>query len=255
MSMPCSRMARTALGCSGLGWLPALNASIAPPASCSTSASAICERALLPVHRNSTRGRAGTGAPPTLARRCRRQPQAGMQRAAGRRQQLPAARQVEAVVGVAPIGRAAPHRHQPLGPQPPQVVGDQALRSSDQGAQLAHLSIAAPELAQQPPAQRVPGQPHEARRRDIRTPGRRGHPLHDTSIQFDRHARRPHHATSALRSVSKQQHSSRTSGRTSHPVRQRSPGRFARRLTRRRAPPAASRDRAQGWCRSSPSPW
>src|SRR5687767_7870568 len=32
MSMPCSRMARTALGCSGLGLLPALAASIADQA-------------------------------------------------------------------------------------------------------------------------------------------------------------------------------------------------------------------------------
>jgi hypothetical protein len=66
MSIPRSRVTRTALGCSGLGWLPALAAVTAPPDSCSASASAICERALLPVHRNSTRA---SGAP--RARRAR----------------------------------------------------------------------------------------------------------------------------------------------------------------------------------------
>jgi hypothetical protein len=54
-SMPRSRITCTTLGCSGLGWLPALAALTAPPDSCSASASAICERALLPVYKNSTR--------------------------------------------------------------------------------------------------------------------------------------------------------------------------------------------------------
>ena len=54
-SIPRRRITRTALGCSGLGRLPALAASTAPPDLCTASASAICERALLPVHRNSTR--------------------------------------------------------------------------------------------------------------------------------------------------------------------------------------------------------
>ena len=53
-----ARITRTALGCNGLGWLPALAARTAPSDSCSANASAICERALLPVHRNSTRARA-----------------------------------------------------------------------------------------------------------------------------------------------------------------------------------------------------
>ena len=57
MSMPRVRSTRTAFGCSGLGSLPALRASIAPADICSMSASAICDRALLPVHRNNTRRR------------------------------------------------------------------------------------------------------------------------------------------------------------------------------------------------------
>ena len=58
MSTPRSAITRTAFGCSGLGWLPALRASTVPADRCSTRASAIWERALLPVHRNSSRGRA-----------------------------------------------------------------------------------------------------------------------------------------------------------------------------------------------------
>ena len=57
MSSPYERRTRTALGCSDFGWLPALAASTDPADMCSRSASAICDRALLPVHRNSTRGR------------------------------------------------------------------------------------------------------------------------------------------------------------------------------------------------------
>ena len=44
-----------AFGCSGFGWLPALTASIAPADMRSSSASAICDRALFPVHKNNTR--------------------------------------------------------------------------------------------------------------------------------------------------------------------------------------------------------
>ena len=38
----------------GLGWLPALYASMTPPDRALASASAIWDRALLPVHRNNT---------------------------------------------------------------------------------------------------------------------------------------------------------------------------------------------------------
>ena len=62
---------RTALGCSGLGWLPALDACTRPSERLSASACAICDRALLPVHRNSSRAAgasaAAPGTPGTLA--------------------------------------------------------------------------------------------------------------------------------------------------------------------------------------------
>ena len=95
-------MTRTALGCSGFGWLPALAASIAPADMCSSSASAICERALFPVHRNKTRRRRRR-APSDAARVGRRghEPQAGMERAAGRLQLLPTASEIDRVVAVA----------------------------------------------------------------------------------------------------------------------------------------------------------
>jgi hypothetical protein len=54
MSMPREAITRTTSGCSGLGWLPALNARTRPPDRTSVSASAAWERALLPVHKNST---------------------------------------------------------------------------------------------------------------------------------------------------------------------------------------------------------
>jgi hypothetical protein len=53
--MLCSRITATAFGCTGLGWLPALAAATAVPASRSMIAWAICDRALFPVHKNSTR--------------------------------------------------------------------------------------------------------------------------------------------------------------------------------------------------------
>jgi len=53
MSIPYSRSTRTTFGCSGLGWLPALATSMRP-ARCRSNASATGERALLPVHKNST---------------------------------------------------------------------------------------------------------------------------------------------------------------------------------------------------------
>ena len=47
-------MTRTASGCTGLGWLPALNARTQPAERARASASASWDRALLPVHRNRT---------------------------------------------------------------------------------------------------------------------------------------------------------------------------------------------------------
>ena len=92
MSMPRSRITRTALGCRGLGWLPALAASTRAPPSRSRIASAIWERELLPVHRNSTRtgGWAGVQRTAPLAASAPPGPAAG--RGAARRRLRQAAR-------------------------------------------------------------------------------------------------------------------------------------------------------------------
>ena len=79
--------------------------------------------------------------------------QAGVQRRAGRCELLPAASQLDAVVAVPAIGRAAPHRHQPAGTEPAQVVGHGILRLTDQSGQLPHPPVAAGQLGQQAPAQ------------------------------------------------------------------------------------------------------
>ena len=103
-----------------------------------------------------------------------------------RAQQLAAAREIEAVVGVAAVGRAAAHADT----SPPsrswrEVVGDQALRPADERAELAHPPIAARQLAEHAPAQRMAGERQEARRGDGPTQVGGSHARHDTSSQFD----------------------------------------------------------------------
>ena len=165
MSMPCFLMTRTALGCSGLGWLPALAASTVPADSRSSSASAICERALFPVHRNKTRGRRrerpvelgvpgdagvshspGWSAPPAPWR------------------SSPATSEIDAVVAVPTIGRATTSGHQLAGSQLTQVVRHQALRLVEQLHQLPDRTIAVHQLPQQPPPNRVRDKLQEPRR-------------------------------------------------------------------------------------------
>ena len=90
-----------------------------------------------------------------------------MQRGAGAREQLTAAREIEHVVGVAAVGEAAARRDQPAVAQLAQVVGDQALSLAGQLAQLADAAIAVRKLAQQSPTQRVTGQSEKARRRRV----------------------------------------------------------------------------------------
>ena len=86
---------------------------------------------------------------------------------AGAGQQLAAAREVERVVGVAAVGRAAARRHEAAVAELAQVVRDQVLRLADQRASARHPAVAAGQLAQQPPAQRVSGQLQETRRRAL----------------------------------------------------------------------------------------
>ena len=87
-----------------------------------------------------------------------------VQRHAGAGEQLAAACEVEDVVGVAAVGSTATRRHEATVAEPPQVIRDQALAPVRLRAELAHAAIAACQLGQQPPSQRVSGQLQETRR-------------------------------------------------------------------------------------------
>ena len=87
-----------------------------------------------------------------------------MQRGPGADEQRTAARQLEDVVRVAAVGDAATGRDQAAVAQLAQVVGDEALALIGERAQLADPPVAARQLAQQPPTQRVAGQPQKPRR-------------------------------------------------------------------------------------------
>ena len=161
MSIPRLRMTRTALGCSDLGWLPALAALTVPADKCSMRASAIWERALFPVHRNNTRG-VDTRAAIVLGGR-RGQPKPRMQRGAGRGQQIAEARDVDCVIRVATIRRAAVRRDQAGVTQFPEMVRDEVLGLTRPVRQLVHHQIAAGQFAEQLPPQRMPRKLQELR--------------------------------------------------------------------------------------------
>ena len=73
-------------------------------------------------------------------------------------EQLAAARQIEAVVGVAAVEGAPAHRDKAGVTQLSEVVGDKRLRLPQRAGQLAHPTVATRELVQQPPAKRMPRQ-------------------------------------------------------------------------------------------------
>jgi hypothetical protein len=114
---------------------------------------------------------------------CRnRRGQARVQRGAGADEQLTAARQLEQVVGVAAVGEAAARRDHAAVAQLTQVVGDQVLALPGQLGQLTDAPIAARQLAQQPPAQRVARELQEPRRRRRGGLDRVDHATDNTSI-------------------------------------------------------------------------
>jgi len=89
-------------------------------------------------------------------------------------EKLLAAPEVEPVVRLARVERAAPPLDHPIGLQTPEVVGDQRLRVPEPIAELAHAAIAPCELDQDPPSQRMRCQLQEAGRLPCRH-GCRGH--------------------------------------------------------------------------------
>jgi hypothetical protein len=87
-----------------------------------------------------------------------------MQRVAGLRQQLLASDEVEAVVRVPAVGSAASRAHDSLGPQAPEVVGDEALAPAEQRAELVYVPVAVGQLGHQAPADGMSGEAEKARR-------------------------------------------------------------------------------------------
>ena len=87
-----------------------------------------------------------------------------MEREPGVAEQVPAAEQVGPVVDVAAVGRAAAGADDAGAPELGQVVRDQVLRLADELHELADAAIAAPELDDQLPAQRIAEQPEDLRR-------------------------------------------------------------------------------------------
>ena len=126
----------------------------------SSSASAIWDRALFPVHRNSTRGRrrdrpGGAGrAPRTRVR--------ALDAARGRAAECDAAGgEIDRVVAVAPVGRASARRHESSVAEQAQVVRHQVLGLVEQDRQLLDGPVALHQLSHQAPPQRMRGQPQE----------------------------------------------------------------------------------------------
>ena len=88
-----------------------------------------------------------------------------MERAPGVAEEVPAAEQVGPVVDVAAVGRAAAGADDAGAPELRQVVRDQVLRLADELHELADAAIAAAELGDELPAQRVGEQSEDRRRR------------------------------------------------------------------------------------------
>ena len=166
MSIPRSRITRTALGCSGFGMAPGAGG---------------VDRALRHVLEQRLGDLRARAVPRAQEQHPRLAPRAARRRArSGRRRReptapgcsappaacscSPAAREVDRVVAVASVGRAATRGDEPAVAQLAQVVRHQALRLADELGQLPHGPVAAHELAEQPPPQRMCHQPHEPRR-------------------------------------------------------------------------------------------
>jgi DNA-binding transcriptional ArsR family regulator len=81
--------------------------------------------------------------------------QARVQRGAGCAEEAPTSFEIDAVVRVATVGRAAPSRHETGVAQFPQVVRDEVLRLTHRLRQLADATVGGGELGEQVPPNRV----------------------------------------------------------------------------------------------------
>jgi hypothetical protein len=94
----------------------------------------------------------------------RRERQPGMQRTSDRSEQAPAAKEIGSVVHVATVGRAPARPHDATASQFTQVVRDHVLRFADALHELTHAPVAATQLADQMPPERISQQTEDARR-------------------------------------------------------------------------------------------
>ena len=157
MSIPRAAITRTAFACSVFGLLPALHARTAPSDRRSISASAIWERELLPVQRKSTRSGRVVGA--SLAAKAPVAAKSGA-----------VLLEVEAVVGVAPVERAAVRSDETARAEQTQVVRDEVLRLADRVRELADAPVRGSELGEQAPADRMTCELEEDRRPCLHVP-------------------------------------------------------------------------------------
>jgi hypothetical protein len=85
-----------------------------------------------------------------------------MQRTAYGLELLPAPSEIDRVVTVPPIGRAATRAHKAARAQLTQVVRHQALRLAEEVRQFTNRAVAVHELAQQTPPQGIRQKSHES---------------------------------------------------------------------------------------------
>ena len=88
-----------------------------------------------------------------------------MQSSAGSLEFTLAGGEIDRVVRVAPVRRAATREHESTVAKLAEVIRDETLGLVDELGQLRHGPVAADQLAQQSPANGVRSQPHEGGRR------------------------------------------------------------------------------------------
>src|SRR5439155_23413983 len=116
--------------------------------------------------------------------RWRNEPKPRMQRGTRRGQQITETGDVDGVVGVAAIGRAAPSGDEVGIAQLREMVRDQVRGLTHQARQLMHHQITPGERAEQPPAQRMPRKLQERWRGELLVRLLRHHTSDATSTWF-----------------------------------------------------------------------
>jgi hypothetical protein len=106
-----------------------------------------------------------------------------VQRRSGRHEKRAAAREIQAVVRIAPISGTPSRRHELRRPERSEVVRDEVLGFPYQLSKLANPSVASGQVAENLPAEWVSDQLQELEGRLVDS--RSDHTCHDRSNQFD----------------------------------------------------------------------